>query len=150
MPALRILRQKRHDEAGAAAVEFGIISVLLFTLLFGIMQYGFYFWAKQAGSAAVREGARRLAVAPNCTTIDDYVKTRVGPASVTWGSATATFTNGEGNTGPAAEVGDVVTLTVQFNAMDLDLPFVPFVADGDVQETAQSRVENVPTTPGAC
>lgn len=150
MPGQRYRSRAHRQQRGAAAVEFALIVLPLMLILFGILQYGLYFWAKQAGSAAVRDGARRLAVAPNCTNLDGYVKTRVGQAVATWGSATVAVTNAEGNTSSATEVGDVVTLTVKFNAIDLNLPLIPFVADGLVKETAQTRVENVPATAVVC
>ena len=36
-------RSLRHDEAGASLVEFTVIATLLFTLLFGIIEFGFAF-----------------------------------------------------------------------------------------------------------
>ena len=41
----------RRDQQGAVAVEFAMISLLLFTMLFGIIQYGLYFWAAQNGAS---------------------------------------------------------------------------------------------------
>lgn len=52
----------RRDDTGAAAVEFALVSVLLFTLMFGIIQYGFLFFWYQAAAASAHEAAR-LAVA---------------------------------------------------------------------------------------
>jgi Flp pilus assembly protein TadG len=138
----RLRRQTRSRQGGAAAVEFAIVSMLLFTLLFGIVQYGFYFYSKQAASAAVREAARQAAVGSlACGTgagqFQGFVKDRVGEAD--FGStftATRTF--------PAdPQVGDTVEVSVSFTSLDLKLPFVPLPTDAIVDETAQSRVENV-------
>src|SRR5688572_20767702 len=57
-------RGRRAEESGAAAVEFARIAMLVFTLLFGIFQFGLWFWSWQTGSHAVREAARFAAVEP--------------------------------------------------------------------------------------
>lgn len=54
---LRRLRHGRH-ERGASAVEFTLVSSLLFTLVFGIVQYGMYFWQLQGGAAAAMSRQR--------------------------------------------------------------------------------------------
>ena len=46
-------------ESGAAAVEFALVSTLLFTILFGIIQYGLYFNDALSTRQGVREGARQ-------------------------------------------------------------------------------------------
>jgi Flp pilus assembly protein TadG len=43
---------------GAAAVEFAIIAPLLFTIIFGIIEFGLLFFDKQVITNASREGAR--------------------------------------------------------------------------------------------
>lgn len=48
----------RADERGAAAVEFTLVAVLLFTLLFGIIVVGVLFGYRQQLTQAVAEGAR--------------------------------------------------------------------------------------------
>ena len=63
----KTVQRRRGDERGAAAVEFALVGVLLFTLLFGILQFGMWFWAWQAGGHAAREAARVAAVNP-CNT----------------------------------------------------------------------------------
>ena len=63
---------------------------------------------------------------------------------------TRTYANGPGNTAPAVEVGDVVTVTVTFNAIDLNIPLVPYPTDGRITQAADARVESVLTTPEVC
>ena len=46
-------------ESGAAAVEFALVSSLLFTIMFGIIQYGLYFNDALSTRQGVREGARQ-------------------------------------------------------------------------------------------
>jgi hypothetical protein len=45
-------------ERGASAVEFGLVSMLLFPLLFGIIEYGLWFNDSLNVREGVREGAR--------------------------------------------------------------------------------------------
>ena len=53
---------RRNDERGAALVEFAIASVVLLTLLFGIITYGYVLSFKQGLTQAAAEGARQAAV----------------------------------------------------------------------------------------
>ena len=55
-------RSRRHDQRGAALVEFAIASVVLLTLLFGIITYGYLLSFKQGLTQAAAEGARAGAV----------------------------------------------------------------------------------------
>ena len=55
-------RGMSQDECGAIAIEFALVAPVLLTLLFGIMQFGFYFYAQASVNNAVREAARQLAV----------------------------------------------------------------------------------------
>ena len=138
-------RRDGEREAGAAAVEFALVSMVLFMLLFGVVQYGFYFWSLQAGSAAAREAARQAAVGNlSCTAFDSFVADRVGPASF------GGFVNATRTFGPNPRVGDTVTVSVTFDSLDLRLPMVPIPEDAQVQQQAQTRVENVTAMSVSC
>jgi Flp pilus assembly protein TadG len=54
--------RRRHDQRGAALVEFAIASVVLLVLLFGIIEYGYVLSFKQGLTQAAAEGARIAAV----------------------------------------------------------------------------------------
>jgi hypothetical protein len=50
--------QPPSGEFGAAAVEFAIVALVFFALVFGIISLGWFVWSQQALTAAAREGAR--------------------------------------------------------------------------------------------
>jgi Flp pilus assembly protein TadG len=60
---IRSTLRRRHDQRGAALVEFSIASVVLLVLLFGIISYGYVLSFKQGLTQAAAEGARAAAVA---------------------------------------------------------------------------------------
>ena len=146
---------RRRDD-GAVAVEFALILPLLLLIVFGLIQYGFYFWSMQGGSSAAREAARRAAVGEPvlCDDFRDYVKERIGVTGDK-DSAEITRTYTDEVTGADVEpddveVGNVVTVTVTFQSYDMNIPFVPFIDDGVVSQTADSRVEFFSDEPEEC
>lgn len=62
MSLKRTRRDARRDERGAEAVEFALITIVLFPLLFGIIQYGICFNDFLQSRQAVRQGARTAVV----------------------------------------------------------------------------------------
>lgn len=132
---------RERDQRGAAAVEFGLVAILLFTLLFGIVQFSIWFWAWQTGAHAAREAARHAAVHP----CDDAAIQEQGSDAL----ANAPAVEGESwsvtRSAAPLMVGDEVTVSVTFST--LDLQFFPFF-DGEIVKSATSRVENVPA--GGC
>lgn len=143
---------RRRDEQGAAALEFGLIMPILLLLVFGIIQYGLYFWAMQGGSDFARDYARRAAVG------DDTVNTCTNFKSVVQGdidgfaaAETAKLirrqyiqdTSLSRTHATDVVVGDRVQVEVQFKSHDLNLPFIPFIDNGLVTSTAEARVEYV-------
>lgn len=133
---------RHRDDAGASAVEFALVLIPLFTLLIGIIQFSIFFWAWQAGAGAAREGARALAVDPNCSGLQSYVDDHFIPGGISNVSVTKTPADAS-----SLQVGDVIQVDVQFTAFDIG--FFPFF-DGAVHERAESRVEHVPSISGAC
>jgi Flp pilus assembly protein TadG len=49
-----------HDERGATAVEFGMIALPFFALLFAIIETALIFWSTQVLETAVSDASRRL------------------------------------------------------------------------------------------
>ncbi len=58
------LTRRRHDRAGAAAVELAIVLPLFFMVIFGMIEFGRGMMAMQIITNAAREGARSCAVSP--------------------------------------------------------------------------------------
>ncbi len=55
-------RRRIKDEEGAAAVEFALVAILLFGILFAIIDFGLVLHRYQVYEGAAREGARYAAV----------------------------------------------------------------------------------------
>lgn len=142
-----------RDDRGAAAVEFALVAGILFTLIFGTIQYGLYFWSLQSGAHAAREAARQAAVGSlTCPQFEDAVLNNSRGEKAGTVTATRTFYTDETLTTGAspAVIGGAVKVVVSFESIDLGLPFVPFIDDGQVSERAVARVENVTTDSVNC
>ncbi|GAB3261283.1 TadE family protein [Nocardioides dilutus] len=132
----------RHAaEHGAVAVEFGLIAVILFTLLFGILQFGIWFWSWQTGAHAAREAARFAAVEP----CDESGIAGKASAALDGAPVSGAAPDIDVDTPADVKVGDEITVHVHFTTVDLG--FFPGF-DGIVDKSATSRVENVPA--GGC
>jgi hypothetical protein len=76
---VRAGRRRREDQQGAAAVEFALVVPILFLLMFGILQYGLWFFDTLGTRQGVREAARMGVVRnfPSCgTATNDMDKLR--------------------------------------------------------------------------
>ena len=147
---MRALRPR--TERGAAAVEFALVMPILLILVFGLIQYGLYFWAVQGGADAARTGARLSAVG-NPTACAAF-RTEVGDQVARFAEETPVITRAysdeAGNPAGPVKIGDRVEITVAFKSIDMNFPFVPFINDGWVTETAEARVDYVPSQPEEC
>ena len=150
--------RKRRDEGGAAAVEFALVMIPLLYLVFGLIQYGWYFYAMQSGSSAVADAARRVAVG-NCATTTDVQKViydHLGPATTASNQSgvttTVTYTKADGSGTAAApgEIGGSVTVTARFPTLNMHFPFIPVPDDGNVTRTNVARIEDLDSTQGTC
>ncbi len=112
------------QEEGAAAVEFAIISVLLLTLVFGLIEFGIAYSKVNVYTGAAREGARFAAVRcypnPSCTNTliaqrvtDAAVGYPIGPGSPSADKVCSSATLGQ-------------EVTVSWNQdITVNIPFVP-------------------------
>ncbi len=152
----RVRRASRGDrrDRGAAAVEFALVLPILLVIVFGLIQYGLYFYSAQTGSNTVNAAARQLSVG-NCDTdteLNTFVTERLGAASAGAESATRHYYGIDGTdlgtSAANAVVGGTVELEIEFDSFNLNFPFVPFLDDPIVSRTVTARVED--TTDQGC
>lgn len=147
---MSLARLRRDD--GAAAVEFALISVLLLTLIFGIIQYSYYFYQSQGASATARDAARLAAVGvSDCTTFKNSVVSRAADNGLTIAATGVTLSFKDPATAAAASatIGSTALVTVAFTPTRFGFPFVPFITSDDVKQ-AETRVESVGTVTTTC
>jgi len=145
------VRARQRDDRAAVAVEFALIAPLMVLLAAGIIQYGLYFWAMQAGTNAASDAARALSVG-NCqssSALQAFATRDVGSSAASTVTATPTYSvNGTTVASPGQPGGDV-SVTVSFQAVNLHLPLVPLPNGGSVIRTFHARVESI-TALGTC
>ena len=138
---------RTRSERGAAAVEFALVAVVFFTLLFGMIQYSLYFWSTQSAANAARDAARRGAVGQTCsdlqTSVASNVKVASGNPTVTRKYYAATTTNFV----PANELATPtnssnVRIVITYNTLSMNFPFIPLPHNGAVTESSVAKVEN--------
>ncbi len=135
--------RRRHDEDGAAAIEFAIVASLLFMLVFGIIDFGFGFHTWNGTAHAAREGARYAAT--DADTGDIIQRTLNAADFLDQSRMNVTVTCSQGGSvfgtcsGPAE--GDYIRVTVDYvYSYITPLPgFVPGVGD-DMTLHSQSEV----------
>ena len=147
-------RRGRPCDEGAAAVEFALVSLLLFLLLFGLIEFGIGFFTQQGAAAAAREAARRAAVGKvvtcytgsGATDLKSIVKDAAGGSFGYFDSpkpATMTKTDTNGNN-VVGDAGDTVVVTINYH---VDLPFVSAFVPGisptiaNLTQTGTARIE---------
>lgn len=140
------LRDRRSDD-GVVAVEFALVMMPLLVLVFGLIQYGLYFWAMQGGSDIARSASRVAAVDDvNTYTCDAFkadIADQIDGLTGSGSSATVTRTYVDTESPAGVSVGDKVKVSVQFKSVDLHFPFVPFIHDGVVSSSSTARVDYV-------
>ena len=155
--------RRRRDARGAAAVEFALIVIPFCVLLFGMLQYSFYFFSGQSGASTAREAARRAAVGDwTCSDLSTNAANgtvlRNGTVAVTrkYYAPTVDPVASPNTTRAAGAIksGDNVRIVMTYKVVDMHFPFIPMPGFGGVrgqlQETAVARVETVTTKTVAC
>src|SRR5215212_8129220 len=97
----------RRSERGAVAVEFALIFPVVFAVMFGIIQYGIYFWGRSTAAASARESARQMAVGTQWTCSHDRAVAKTGTAA-----SGAVVTMRYVNATNSVKIGDLVEVTV--------------------------------------
>jgi len=155
--------RRRRDQHGAAAVEFALVLIPMLYLIFGLIQYGWYFYAMQSGSSAVGDAARRLAVG-NCQTVaqvQTLLKSHLGAATTASSASqiatTVSYTTANGSpSGPPSDptnptqIGGSVTVTATFPTLNMHFPFIPVPGSGDITRTNVARIEDLDSSQGTC
>jgi Flp pilus assembly protein TadG len=128
----RQIRRASRDESGSSIVEFAMASIILFTLVFGVIAICLALYSYNVVAEAAREATRYAIVRGSactktlpCNATSDQIQTYVrglgfpgiNPSSSTL-TATATWPNGNNNPGSPVQV------TVQYT-FPLVIPFVP-------------------------
>lgn len=68
--SIRLVRRLLHETTAASLLEFAIVAPLLFALVFGVVDFGRFFFLYNNLSNAAREGARLAAVSPMGTSAE--------------------------------------------------------------------------------
>lgn len=146
-----VFRTRGRDERGASAVEFALVIPLLLVVIFGIIQYSWYFYAMQSGTSAVGDVVRRLSVGA-CQTSGERVTLLTSDlgAALSGGITvnSVTYTTASGGASGTPVVGGSVKLTVTFPTMNLHFPFVPVPNGGSVTRVQKARVESAVAATG--
>jgi len=152
----RFTARRRPEDRGAAAVEFALVLTPLLVVVFGILQYGWYFNSLQSGTSAAADAARRLSVGDcqSLTQLTSMVESRLGAASAGEPVAvTVTYTAADAArtvlSAPGVVGGDV-TVRVEFQSSHFRLPFIPVPNDGEVVRTAAARIEDTTASIVGC
>jgi len=144
----------RHHDRGAAAVEFALVSVLLFTLLFAIIQYGFLFFQYQAAAATAHEAARLAALGiDSCGDYGQAVFARGDANGLPAGALTEVDVNYPDPLNPGgvldADRGVTALVQVKWTRTSFGMPFVPYPS-GPLTSQAATTVEAVGAITNEC
>ena len=143
----------QHHDRGAAAVEFALVSVLLFTLLFAIIQYGFLFFQFQAAAATAHEGARLAALGiDECPDFGRAVRDRGTANGLPAGAVTEVHVSYSDPNDPSvfdADRGVTALVRVVWTPTSFGVPFVPYPR-GPLTSQAATTVEAVGAVTTAC
>jgi Flp pilus assembly protein TadG len=120
----------------AAAVELAVVTPVLLTMLFGIIEFGWIFTVRQALTTAAREGAR-TAVLPGSTVAD--VETRIADYTQPLGLTGYTATVGCGEDG---NPDGTVTVSIPYANVTLVGDYFGAIT-GDLTATCSMRKETM-------
>ena len=124
----------RRNERGSELIEFAFVGILLFTLVFGILEFGRAIWIYETVAHLAREGARyaivRGAESGSTATASDVETYVQGRAAGMPGLVVTTAWD------PDNEPGSVVQVRVD-RAFD---PVVPLVGLGPITLSSTSRL----------
>lgn len=142
----RLVRRRQGDD-GAVSVEFALILPVFLLVVFGAIQYGWYFFQVQEAAFAAREAARAASVGSiEPTGLTAFAASRISGVDAGAVTTEACFEDATGDTGGDVgnlSVADQLRIVVSFDATDFGFPFLPFPGSGTVSESGDARVEDV-------
>ena len=130
---------RRRDDRGASAVEFALISIPFIFLVFGMIQYGWYFYVSQSTGGAASDVVRRLQVG-DCWSGNDALGLAQNQAPM------VTALTKTPSTLPT-DTGTEITVSLVADGRILGL--VPMPNNGDVTKTVHALLENTESS-GSC
>ena len=111
----RLLRALWRDGQGGAAIEFAVLSPLLFTILLGIVEMGRMFYVREALEYATEQAARYYMVNPSAAQSDVTTALRNAMAGgMGTDVATPTYSDVTSCNGNAAVTCTTITATYTF------------------------------------
>ena len=115
-----------RDERGVAAVEFALVSVLLFMIVFGIIEFGKAYSQYEVYLNAAREGARVGAVRNDQGAIRDAVVNAAAGYPVDTGSIQISVGGAPGGDPPCTDQSTGQALAVAWTQpITISVPFLP-------------------------
>jgi hypothetical protein len=134
---------RARSERGTVTIEFALVFPVVFAVMFGIIQYGIYFWGRSTAAASARESARELAVGTDWTCSHNEAVDKANGAG-SGSVVTMRYVNASNK----AVIGDLVEVTVTTKSLAPNL--LPLPGNGAITEVATARVSNIPTTALSC
>jgi Flp pilus assembly protein TadG len=126
-------RLRRRDETGTAAVEFALIMIPFAVMLFGLIEYGWYFYVGQNTSGAASTVTRKLEVGDCWASGQALTFAKNQSAEIT------TLTTSP-SPGASPTPGTAFTVTITANANILN--FLPVPNGGTITRTVSAQVED--------
>lgn len=130
-------------DSGAAAVEFALVSVVLFTILFGIIQYGFYFLQATSVTSLTNQVGRAASLREDCDGWRDQVALQVEEGG-TGAAVVSVSIAASGAADGTTRNGDPETVTVVWEPTEVGV--VPF-PEVEFTESTVVRYERLGPTP---
>jgi hypothetical protein len=149
--------QRRAADSGASAVEFALLTPLLFMILLGVIQYGYGLFQLQNFSSIVNDASKMagtgIASCPDFTAAVRTMATDSGidaaditSIRVTWKAKDPV--SGAYSQAPSASRFGLVRVEAKFRPFRIGAPFVPFPQE--ITRAQSAPVTNVGPLPGVC
>jgi Flp pilus assembly protein TadG len=135
----KLLKSRRRDYRGAAAVEFAFVMIPFFVMIIGMIEYGWYFYVASNTSGATSTVARKLQVGDCWSSGAALAYAQNQAPQITSITISPSVTS-------APDVGTSFSVTAQANAKLMD--FLPLPGGGTVTRIVTANVED--TTPSSC